>query len=583
MLKGRRLLSWAGILLLSGAAAFYGIQAQGEKEPLPAAETQAQDEKEPLKAAETGRPDLIKIDILAAYQKRELPPATFSHDKHTEALSKEKKDCTTCHLLSFTATAFTGRFYLSRGPGAGAREIYHVNCIGCHMKDAAAGKKTGPLDGECRSCHNAQREIAAVRLDAGFNLASHYRHIASKAIPAYQNYKDNCGICHHQYNPETKKTFYAQGKEDGCRDCHLAKEEKDVRSLEEADHQQCILCHLDLAKRGSKDNLPTDCAGCHGAKAQALDAKKNQEWVATLPNKEVPRLKRGQPDAVLITHDPQWGEGRAGKPFVMDPVAFDHQAHEKFNDTCRVCHHSSMDACEKCHTLMGAKDGGFIIFEKAMHSLMSQASCLGCHNGKQAPEKCAGCHNHLSKSCRPGDAGCRQCHLPNAETAIPGGATPSKICTLEPAQKTALAETLLKARNLNPGTYPLEELPETVEIKALANRFQPSEFSHKKHLEALLKGTKDNTLKGIKGNTLAEYFHNDPGTICQGCHHHSPPSKEPPRCSNCHSGESLQARDANRPALLAALHRQCLDCHTDMRLKKPASTACSECHKEKQK
>ena len=583
MVKGRRLLSWAGILLLSGAASFYGIQAQGEKEPRQPAKTQAQVEKEPVPAAETGRPDLIKIGILAASQKLELPPATFSHDKHTEALSKEKKDCTTCHLLSFTATAFTGRFYFSRGPGAGAREIYHANCIGCHMKDAAAGKKTGPLDGECRSCHNAQPEIAAVRLDAGFNLASHYRHIASKAIPAYQNYKDNCGRCHHQYDPKTKKTFYAQGKEDGCRDCHLAKEEKDVRSLEEADHQQCILCHIDLAKRGAKENLPIDCAGCHGAKAQALDAKNNQEWVATLPNKEVPRLKRGQPDAVLITHAPQWGEDRAGKPFLMDPVAFDHQAHEKFNDTCRVCHHSSMDACEKCHTLMGAKDGKFVSFEKAMHSLSSRASCLGCHNGLQAPAECAGCHNHLGKSCRPDDAGCRQCHLQAAETAIPGGASPSKICALEPAQKTALAQTLLKARNLNPGTYPLEELPETVTISALANRFQPSEFSHKKHLEALLKGSKGDTVKGIKGDTLAEYFHSDPGTLCQGCHHHSPPAKEPPRCSNCHSGESLQTRESNRPALLAALHRQCLNCHTDMHLKKPASTACSECHKEKQK
>ncbi len=566
MVKGRRLLSWAGILLLSGAAAFYGIQARGEKEP--------------LKPAATARPDLIKIDTLAAYQKLELPPATFSHDKHTKALSQdkalsqEKKDCTTCHLVENGKLSFA---YMRRQntPAAALKEIYHANCIRCHKETAAAGKKTGPLDGECRACHNAQPQINAVRLDAGFNLVSHYRHIASKAIPAYQNYKDNCGSCHHQYDPKTKKTFYAQGKEEGCRDCHLAKEQKEVQSLQQADHQQCVLCHLDLAKRQAKDNGPIDCAGCHGAAAQAQDAKKNQEWLATLPNKEVPRLKRGQPDAVLITHDPQWGEGRAGKPFVMDPVAFDHQAHEKFNDSCRVCHHSSMDACEKCHTLRGAKDGGFISFEKAMHSLMSRASCLGCHNGKQAAEKCAGCHKHLSKSCRPGDADCRQCHLQAAETTIPGGATPSQICALEPAQKTALAETMLKARNLNPGTYPLEELPETVEIKALANRFQPSEFSHKKHLEAML--------KGIKGNTLAAYFHRDPGTICQACHHYSPPSKEPPRCSNCHSGESLQARESNRPALLAALHQQCINCHTDMHLEKPAATACSECHKEKKK
>ncbi|MFZ0052655.1 MAG: cytochrome c3 family protein, partial [Desulfobaccales bacterium] len=352
MVKGRRLLSWAGILLLGAAASFYGIQAQGEKEP--------------LKAAETGRPDLIKIDILAAYQKLELPPATFSHDKHTKALSQEKKDCTTCHLMENGKLSFA---YMRRKntPAAALKEIYHANCISCHMDLAAAGKKTGPLDGECRSCHNAQPQIAAVRLDAGFNLVSHYRHIDSKLIPAYQNYKDNCGRCHHQYDPKTKKTFYAQGQEESCRDCHLAKEQKGVQSLKQADHQQCVLCHLDLAKRAAKDNGPYDCAGCHGAAAQARIAQKNREWVAALPNKEVPRLKRGQPDAVLITHDPKWGEDRAGKPFVMDPVAFDHQAHEKYKDNCRVCHHSSMEPCEKCHTLMGAKDGEFINFAQAMH------------------------------------------------------------------------------------------------------------------------------------------------------------------------------------------------------------------------
>ena len=59
MVKGRRLLSWAGILLFSGAASLYGIRAQSEKEPPPAPETAA--------------PDLVRINALAAYQKLELP------------------------------------------------------------------------------------------------------------------------------------------------------------------------------------------------------------------------------------------------------------------------------------------------------------------------------------------------------------------------------------------------------------------------------------------------------------------------------------------------------------------------------
>ena len=162
MVKGRRLLSWAGILLLSGAASFYGIQAQGEKEP--------------LKAAETGRPDLIKIDTLAAYQKLELPPVTFSHDKHTKALREDKQDCTTCHLVENGKLSLA---YMRRKntQAAALKEIYHANCIGCHMERAAAGKKTGPPDGLCRACHNAQPQIAAVqagrRAQPGIALQAH--------------------------------------------------------------------------------------------------------------------------------------------------------------------------------------------------------------------------------------------------------------------------------------------------------------------------------------------------------------------------------------------------------------------------
>src|SRR5208337_636599 len=252
MAKGRRLLGWAGILLLSGAASFYGIQAQGEKEP--------------LRATETGRPDQIKIDTLAAYQKLELPPVTFSHDRHTKALRQDKQDCTTCHLVENGKLSLD---YMRRQntQAAALQEIYHANCIGCHMERAAAGKKTGPPDGLCRDCHNVQPQIAAARLDAGFNLVSHFWHINPKLIPADQNGKDNCSRCHHKYDAKAKKTFYAQGQEETCRDCHLAKEKEGVKSLEQAAHLQCVLCHLDLDKRGMKDHGPYDCAGCHGAAA----------------------------------------------------------------------------------------------------------------------------------------------------------------------------------------------------------------------------------------------------------------------------------------------------------------------------
>ena len=179
-----------------------------------------------------------------------------------------------------------------------------------------------------------------------------------------------------------------------------------------------MLCHLDLANKGVKDHGPYLCADCHSAAGQALVAKKNQEMLAKLPNQEVPRLLRGQPNAALIT--PKLEDGQPVKAALMEPVAFDHMAHEKYHNDCRVCHHKGMQGCEECHTLGGSKDGGMVTLEQAMHSLKSQHSCVGCHTAKQASPNCAGCHNHISKSNKPEDANCKQCHLPGS---LPGGGT----------------------------------------------------------------------------------------------------------------------------------------------------------------
>jgi formate-dependent nitrite reductase cytochrome c552 subunit len=87
----------------------------------------------------------------------------------------------------------------------------------------------------------------------------------------------------------------------------------------------------------------------------------------------------------------------------------------------------------------------------------------------------------------------------------------------------------------------------------------------------------------MQGNALAAYFHRDLGTMCQGCHHNSPPAKNPPACVSCHSTASKQVREENRPALLAAFHRQCMSCHKEMKLEMPAATDCTKCHQEKKK
>jgi len=558
MQKIRPLLRWTGTLLVSAAILCICIEARGETGP--------------AKAPGEKRPDLIKIDTLAAYQKLELPPVTFFHDKHTDALLKEKKDCETCHFVENKQLVLTFKPQKGITP-AEFKDAYHEGCIGCHMEMAAAGKKTGPPDGLCRSCHNAEPKITSAKLGAGMEKVLHYRHVDAKTIAAAAGEKDNCSRCHHEYDKQAKKTVYAKGQEQTCRNCHGDKAQNGVKSLGQAAHQQCVLCHLDLDRKNVKDNGPVVCAGCHGAAGQAKIAKKNQEAVAKLQGKEIPRLLRGQPDAALITSNPKFEEGKATKPLVMNPVAFDHKAHEKYNNNCQVCHHASMDSCQKCHTLSGTKEGQFVTFEQAMHLSPSKRSCQGCHAAEQAKPECAGCHSSMAKK-KPDDASCNLCHQP-----LPGEVASQvrKDVVLTPQQQSGIAATLLKGRNMNPGTFPESDIPDKVVLKDLSDKYKPAELSHRKHVLALMKGMKD--------NPLAKYFHRDQGTMCQGCHHNSPAAKNPPGCGNCHAqphGKALSANEPARPGLLAALHGQCMSCHKDMAVK-PEATACTACHQEKKK
>ena len=118
---------------------------------------------------------------------------------------------------------------------------------------------------------------------------------------------------------------------------------------------------------------------------------------------------------------------------------------------------------------------------------------------------------------------------------------------MTPPQKSALAEVMLKGRKMNPGTYAVDDIPEMAVIKDLANQYKPCEFTHRKQVLALL--------KGMQGNTLAEYFHREQGTMCQGCHHNSPAAKEPPGCVNCHSGKQFAGQGVESSGLAGCVPR----------------------------
>ncbi len=97
---------------------------------------------------------------------------------------------------------------------------------------------------------------------------------------------------------------------------------------------------------------------------------------------------------------------------------------------------------------------------------------------------------------------------------------------------------MLKSRKMTPDPFVAGDLPNKVVIKELSKKFEAVEMDHGKHVTALMNGMKD--------NQLANYFHSEPGTMCQGCHHNSPASNKPaqlyqlprqgPRCRRRHQG-----------------------------------------------
>jgi mono/diheme cytochrome c family protein len=559
--KGRVLLLSAGTLFVLAVVSILSLEAQGVEE---------------AQANAAARADVVKIDAMQSLGALELPPVTFLHDRHTAALSKDGKDCKTCHMEKDGALVV--KFKREKDTTkAEVKAIYHQNCIGCHADMAKKGKATGPLDGDCRSCHDAKSKIVNAKQPAGFNNALHFRHTETKEIPSLLKgadgavAKDNCDRCHHEFNKETKKTFYAKGKENSCRACHLEKSSKEARSMSEASHAACVSCHLSLAAKGVKETGPVNCAGCHSKEAQEKIAARNKDAVAKAPE-GAKLIRRGQPELTLLSVEKP-AEG--AKPLAMSPAVFNHKLHEKNVDTCRACHHKGIQACNKCHTAAGSKEGGYVQLEQAMHRATAKQSCVGCHNTKKADPKCAGCHDQMAVRKNPEQASCKKCHI-GGKLNVPAepGSMPA-YWNMKPEEKASAAAALMKDRADKADVFSTEDIPEKVVIKSIANEYQPSEMPHRKIVMKLVENIKDSKMSGV--------FHSDPGTLCQACHHHGQPgSKKPPRCANCH-GKPFDAETPGRPGLKAAYHGQCMGCHKSMALKKPLNTDCVGCHKEKQK
>jgi mono/diheme cytochrome c family protein len=535
----------AGSFFLLGPVVFAGLQAQGAKQDDPRAHL---------------RSDIITIDAAAQFTSLELPAVTFLHDEHTAALETENSDCTTCHQL------VDGRmsFLFERTENTSAEQlkaVYHNNCIGCHTERHNQGRSSGPLDGSCRDCHNKEARAVPSRQPFGMDKMLHYRHVDAEQIE-YAEAQDNCGRCHHQYDESKDELYYTSGTEATCRYCHLESPKDDTRSLRRAMHGQCVDCHRQQAKQGRVSG-PETCAGCHGEKAQEELAQKHAELRERLGG--VPRLERGQPDAVLVRASQE--EAANPKP-TMEPVPFAHKNHEQYADSCRVCHHDSLDGCTECHTVSGAKEGDFVQLAEAMHDPKSEASCEGCHGSNMERPECAGCHGFMKRPrVKEADEACRKCHLAPDEAP-----KPSSLVQMDAEQRERMAMSRIEERDVAVSTYSLQDVPETVTIDRLEEKYDPVKMPHREIAQALLQGIKDSRLAG--------YFHAEQGTFCQGCHHNSPASKEPPSCFSCH-GKPFRGDNPLKPGLKAAYHRQCMNCHQQMNIQKPKDRECQECHAKK--
>ena len=488
--------------------------------------------------AETGQPrvDIIQIDGLKAFGALERPPVVYLHQKHTEALAPKNKDCGTCHL-SAEGRMSIKYMRLEDSAKQTVMNVYHDNCIACHREMKSASEKSGPL--VCAECH-AEKQVASAWVPFGMDKSLHYRHVKAQ--------EKKCEACHHEYDEAAQKLVYVKGNEGSCRYCHGEEKVENRIALRAAAHLDCVNCHQDRLAR-SMDGGPVTCAGCH-----ALEQQKLIEVV-----EDVPRLERNQPDVALIR--PHAKEEPAPALNRLNAVPFDHKAHEAANDSCRVCHHADLNACVTCHTASGSEKGNYVSLQDSMHRANAEMSCMGCHNARQqADPACTGCHGAIPPEASTGQQNCLVCHM-----ELPEGIA-------EQTDEKQTARMLLKSRQPLRRTYPTADIPEVVEINNLSDQYDIVRMPHRRIVTKLMAGTAD--------DDLAAYFHREPGTICQGCHHNSPVSPKPPKCASCH-GKPFDAKDLMKPGLMGAYHIQCMDCHAAMGLERPVATNCTGCHRAK--
>ena len=157
-----------------------------------------------------------------------------------------------------------------------------------------------------------------------------------------------------------------------------------------------------------------------------------------------------------------------------------------------------------------------------IHILLMMIFSSGLTSGQSA-------QLHHSKA----DIYCKECH----SCEKPTERDPCLICCPDFTRKGVTTR------------HPVEMAPEIVIIDVIADAYEASVFSHRKHAE-----------------------HADMSDGCILCHHYNPPG-EVATCQGCHKAER-QRTNLRKPDLKAAYHRQCLGCHLEWK----HENDCFNCH-----
>lgn len=477
------------------------------------------------------------------FKMMQRPQVIFPHSRHISALKKE--GCEVCHTYNKEGYYdFSFILNMQNRTAEETEDLFHKRCINCHRERMKEYKKYLPV--RCGDCHIKKLNSLISKYPiCEFDFSLHNKHIN---VLKDKVKIESCIFCHHSYDvlekDENLRLIYEAGTEGSCYYCHgilegREGELKPIRDISEFKnlttrkimHKRCINCHLFYLKLESKKAGPYECKECHTG---------NYKTVNDLFN--IPRPDRDQPRNVFLVQEDSKMKG----------VLFNHLIHENNVKTCKKCHHETLNACRKCHQVKRKEKG----LNNIYHSIDSERSCLGCHKKRKEEDICIGCHQFLPdidlQSKEPKKEFCVICHSGKKENII----TYNSKYTI-----TALKE---------------HDIPDKVTIKVLENFYEPSTLPHLKIIEKLLSNTKDSKLSIL--------FHKDVKTICKGCHHQSNDSAElkkdkPPYCRNCHN-LSFEEKNINRPRLIAAYHRQCINCHIKMKIEK--ALKCDDCHKSKE-